>query len=198
MPAKAPLICTKPSTAARTNACPQFSLANCELPTILTMTTKNISRLVRRAGPVLSLSAPCLGGQYRQFHSYDHVPSQDSKAAAESILTAAYKHIPDNGFTQKSIILGAHDAGFLDISSSILSDGPFSLINYHLVKQRRSLARSSSDLAQDAGSRCSPEERLVELTWRRLLANKDVIHQWQEVRSYSNMSSQSLLIDSHT
>lgn len=137
---------------------------------------------------------PPLDCKYRQFHSYRHRSSPNSNAAPDTILAAAYKHVPETGFTQKSILLGARDSGFLDISSSILHEGPFSLINYHLVQQRLCLV-DSSKLLKDTGSQSSPNERLIELTWARLLANKNIIHHWQEVRYCYSITSQSEFTD---
>lgn len=158
------------------------------------MATKNVSRLVTGVQRVASRSVPPFNCKYRQFHSYHHRYSPNLNAAPETILAAAYKHVPETGFTQKSILLGARDLGFLDISSSILHEGPFSLINYHLVQQRLSLGENSK-LLKDTGSQSSSDERLVELTWARLLANKEVIHQWQEVCYCYSVTSRSEFTD---
>lgn len=119
----------------------------------------------------------------RPFHSYDHpAPSTPFTTAEETILSSAYKHVPEHGFSQRALGLGVKDAGYLDISASVLPDGAFSLIRYHLVKQRLGLAARNRDLFKNQTPAPGVGTRVAALTWERLLANKDVIHQWQEVR----------------
>ncbi|POR36888.1 Ubiquinone biosynthesis protein coq9, mitochondrial [Tolypocladium paradoxum] len=120
----------------------------------------------------------------RPFHSYDHPSAEGPFGAVEdSILAAAYRHVPEHGFSQRALGLGAREAGFLDISSSVLPDGPFSLIRHHLVAQRQALASRGHELF-DGQARDRPAmgvgAKVAALTWARLMANKDVIHRWQE------------------
>lgn len=125
----------------------------------------------------------------RPFHSYDHPPpSTPFTTAEETILSSAYKHVPEHGFSSRALGLGAKDAGYLDISPSVLPDGAFSLIRYHLVKQRLGLAERNRELFKDQQTSKDQRtpgvgRRVAALTWERLLANKDIIHQWQEVSS---------------
>ncbi|KAH7325119.1 COQ9-domain-containing protein [Stachybotrys elegans] len=118
----------------------------------------------------------------RSFHSYDHPsPPGPFTPVEKTILAAAYRHVPEHGFSQRALGLGARDAGFPDISPSVLTDGPFSLIRYHLVTQRLSLAARSRELfPDDAASQPGVGGRVEALTWERLMGNKDVIHRWQE------------------
>lgn len=150
--------------------------------------------------PCLSRTARCLASSarcpiarqttpasfcQRTYHSYDHPPSPGPFGAVDrSILAAAYKHIPKHGFSQRAIGLGARDAGYPDISSSILPDGQFSLIHYHLVSQRERLADKSPELLKD-DSLASIDDKVAALTWERLMGNKDTIHRWQEVSVWS-------------
>lgn len=119
----------------------------------------------------------------RLFHSYDH-PSSHSlfNPTEEAILSAAYKHVPEYGFSQRALGLGAREAGYLDISPSVLPDGAFSLIRYHLVTQRLRLASIAQEHIKDKSLSGNVEAKVTALTWERLLGNRDVIHQWQEVR----------------
>lgn len=118
----------------------------------------------------------------RRFHSYDHPPPPGPFGPAEkAILAAAYRHVPEHGFSQRALGLGARDAGYLDISPSVLPDGPFSLIHYHLVSQRETLTRSARDLFELAERQPGVGAKVAALTWERLMANKPVIHRWQEV-----------------
>ncbi|KAI4864495.1 ubiquinone biosynthesis protein COQ9 [Hypoxylon rubiginosum] len=119
------------------------------------------------------------------YHSYDHPPPPGVFGAAEqAILSAAYRHVPEHGFTAHALSLGARDAGYLDISTNLLPEGPFSLIRYHLVTQRDALAPRSAavfhDETRDASSSLQVPDKVERLAWERLLGNKEVNHRWQE------------------
>jgi len=117
----------------------------------------------------------------RAFHSYDHPPPPGPFGATEtSILSAAYKHVHEHGFTHRALSLGARDAGLLDISPSALPDGAYSLIRYHLYTQRLALAAKSRHIFQGEDAPVGVGAKVTALTWERLMANREVIHQWQE------------------
>ncbi|CAJ2508782.1 Uu.00g138080.m01.CDS01 [Anthostomella pinea] len=123
----------------------------------------------------------------RAYHSYDHPPPPGSfNTAEQAILSAAYRHVPEHGFTQHTLSLGAREAGYLDISTNLLPEGPFSLIRYHLVTQREALA-PRSETVFGGGSEKNPghpplqvSDKVERLAWERLQGNKDVNHRWQE------------------
>lgn len=120
----------------------------------------------------------------RPFHSYDHPPPPGPFGPAEeAILAAAYRHVPEHGFSPRALGLGARDAGYLDISPSVLPDGPFSLIRYHLVTQREALAPRAVELFDSEGNERKPGvgAKVATLTWERLMANQPTIRRWQEV-----------------
>ncbi|KAH0493303.1 hypothetical protein TgHK011_008215 [Trichoderma gracile] len=122
-------------------------------------------------------------GSRAYYHSHEHPPSPPFGPVDRDILAAAYRHVPEHGFSLRAIGLGARDAGYPDISASVLPDGgQFSLIRYHLVAQRESLAARSRDLLSDEAplSAAGVGEKVAALTWERLMGNKDVIHRWQE------------------
>lgn len=130
-----------------------------------------------------SSSSLCRRQQQQQqhyYHSYDHPSTPPFGPVDREILAAAYKHVPEHGFSLRAIGLGARDAGYPDISSGILPDGQFSLIHYHLVAQRERLADRSRELLED-DSLTSVGDKVAALTWERLLGNRDIIHRWQEV-----------------
>lgn len=78
--------------------------------------------------------------------------------------------------------MGAREAGYLDISTTILPEGAYSLIRYHLVKQREALAARRDALFAAEESKLIPVSEKVEiLTWERLLGNREVVGRWQEV-----------------
>ncbi|KAK8922390.1 ubiquinone biosynthesis protein COQ9 [Metarhizium anisopliae] len=118
------------------------------------------------------------------FHSYEHPPSAKSFGDVENaILSAAYQHVPEHGFSHSALSLGARDAGYLDISPSALSDGVFSLIQFHLVRQRLALTEKSRALFDTSNTNISGNGigfKIATLAWARLMANKGIIHRWQE------------------
>lgn len=129
-----------------------------------------------------SLLSPALR---RSYQSYDHPPPPGAFGAAEqAILSAAYRHVPEHGFTQQALSLGVRDAGYLDISTNLLPEGPFSLIRYHLVTQREALAPRSESIFSSGGEGTSPPrqvpDKVERLAWERLLGNQEVNHRWQE------------------
>lgn len=148
------------------------------------------ARLAQPAKPTASVSVSIAAlvprRRRRRYHSYDHPPPEGVFNPSErAILAAAYKHVPEHGFTPHALSLGARDAGYLDISTNLLPAGAFSLIRYHLVTQREALApRREAILAGDgAGTGVAHNDtvpaRVERLTWERLLGNREVNHQWQ-------------------
>lgn len=150
--------------------------------------TRSISSLPRCAQqPPRHHTSPSLLRRRRYYHSHEHpAPPGPFNATEEAILSAAYKQVPLYGFSLESLARGAREAGYLDISTTILPEGAFSLIRYHLVKQREALAGRRDELFAPEESRLIPVSEKVEmLAWERLLGNKDVIGRWQEVRTYA-------------
>ncbi|EFX00927.1 ubiquinone biosynthesis protein mitochondrial precursor [Grosmannia clavigera kw1407] len=130
----------------------------------------------------------------RAYHSLDRPeePSPQDRFSSEeqAILSAAYCHVPEHGFSDQTLALGARDAGYPYISTAILPDGVFSLVRWHLVSQRVALAsRSQAVFHQDAANSpqsgpLSPTDiaaRAERITWERLMGNKAVLGRWQEV-----------------
>lgn len=116
----------------------------------------------------------------RTFHSYDHPPPPGPFNEIERLLlSAAYAHVPQHGFTAEALALGARDAGYLDISTNLLSNGVFDLIRWHLVTRREALVQKSKEL-EAAGMRTG--DIVFALVWERLMGNRDVLAQWQKVR----------------
>ena len=119
----------------------------------------------------------------RSYHSYDHPPPPGPFNPIEiSILSASLPHIPSHGFTHTTLALGAKDAGYIDASTNLFPKGAFSLVHYHLVTQRLGLADKTHVCEVEEGQRLMGVGRKVKaLTWERLMANREVIHRWQEV-----------------
>ena len=119
----------------------------------------------------------------RSYHSYDHPPPPGPFTPIEtSILSASLPHIPSHGFTHTTLALGAKDAGYIDASTNLFPKGAFSLVHYHLVTQRLGLAEKTHVCEVEEGQKPMGVGRKVKaLTWERLMANRQVIHRWQEV-----------------
>lgn len=115
-------------------------------------------------------------------------------ATEEAILSAASAHIPEHGFTTKSLTLGAVDAGYLPSSVNLFPSGAFDLVRYHLVIQRLNLKHSvqfptpvSNPTPQNGPRNPGETTRLLgtgakvrALTIARLQANAPIIRQLPE------------------
>ena len=118
----------------------------------------------------------------RFYHSHDHPgPAGPFTEVESAILSAGYKHVPEHGFTTRAIGLGAKDAGYRDISPSVLPDGAFGLVRWHLATQREGLKGRVKEEVLSNGT-TTAQDKVEYVTWERLLANSDIIHRWQEVR----------------
>ncbi|KZF21848.1 hypothetical protein L228DRAFT_161605 [Xylona heveae TC161] len=133
----------------------------------------------RRSAPSIQNNA----ATRRSYHSYEHAQAAPFTPAEDAILSAALKHVPERGFTNSALELGARDAGYLDASINLFPRGPFDLINYHLTTERLKLKRRVNweKLEKEAGKPLGVGRRVRELTWGRLLANRAIIGRWQEV-----------------
>jgi ubiquinone biosynthesis protein COQ9 len=112
----------------------------------------------------------------RSYHSSNHPRSPSYTPIQHKILSTALSLVPSTGFTPQTLTDGAKQAGYLEITHNLFPRGPWSLIEYHLVRQRESL--SSILLPEGAGVGKTIRTLCVE----RLKGNKDVIGRWQEVR----------------
>ncbi|KAJ0115936.1 hypothetical protein J7T55_004106 [Diaporthe amygdali] len=154
----------------------------CHLTTSATPTTPATSPRPNRSRRRSLPESSSLLSHRRSYHSYDHPPSPGLFSPTErAILTAAYAHIPQHGFTLKALALGARDAGYLDISTNLLTDGVFTLVQWHLVAQREALAGKAKRLFEDEEApRLGLGAKVEMLTWERLMGNKHVIGKLQE------------------
>jgi ubiquinone biosynthesis protein COQ9 len=117
-------------------------------------------------------------GSCRSYHSEHHPDPQPFPPTQTAILSAALSRVPEYGFTLRALSLGARDAGYLEASTQLFPRGAYDLINFHLVIQRLAL-KDRVQFPTDAKLGVGKKVRV--LTLERLLANKDVIHQWQAV-----------------
>lgn len=147
----------------------------------------------RRQRRPLPASSPPSASSRRAYHSADHPPAPEEDPSFSlpfcktetAILSAAYAHVPEHGFTDRTLALGARDAGLPDISTTIVP-GTFALVRWHLVTRRRELERRAGELFPAATATDAPltqaqvNARAEQLTWARLQANGPIITRWQE------------------
>lgn len=117
------------------------------------------------------------------YHSYDYAQPPPFPPVETKILSSAYAHVPNHGFTIEALKLGAQDAGYLDASTNLFPRGAFDLINYHLVTQRLALKDSVQFPDEKDGKKIGVGSKVRALTLARLRANEPVLRHWQEVCS---------------
>jgi ubiquinone biosynthesis protein COQ9 len=115
----------------------------------------------------------------RSYYSHHHPDPAAFPQAQEKILSAALKRVPEYGFSERALSLGAKDSGYLDVSVQLFPRGVFDLVNYYLVTQRLAL-KDTVHFPED--SKLGVGRRVKTLTMARLRANKDIIGHWQGVR----------------
>jgi len=129
----------------------------------------------------------------RRFHAYDRPAARPGDAfgtTEQALLSAAARHVPEHGFSPEALSLGASDAGYPDISTTILPDGLFSLVRWHLSTQREALASRSLEEVDEGEPSLTVADKVRRLTWERLLGNRAIIRRWQEVRRARQVSGQ--------
>lgn len=112
----------------------------------------------------------------RAYHSYEHERTSPFTPPEDAVLSASLAQVPKLGFTADALAQGARDAAYRDVSVNLFPAGPFALVHYHLVTQRRALA--SKQVEQDT----SVDSKIRKLALERLHANIAIIDRWQEVR----------------
>ncbi|KAF2664456.1 ubiquinone biosynthesis protein COQ9 [Microthyrium microscopicum] len=157
------------------------------------MNTKTAVRLTRQLRHPLPLQRTTIISRRQvvpsstsSYHSYDHPTPPPYSDTAKSILSASLNHIPEHGFTRKSLSLGAKDAGYLSISTNLFPQGAFDLILYYLATSRLKLQDSvhgrDGHEQQWASGKIDVKERVKTLVFDRLRFNKEsgVIKRWPE------------------
>ncbi|RMZ83847.1 hypothetical protein DV737_g1416, partial [Chaetothyriales sp. CBS 132003] len=129
-----------------------------------------------------ALSTP-LGSQ-RTYRSDHHPDPPPFGTVQDAILAAALRRVPEHGFTDEALTLGAKDAGYLDVSVQLFPGRAFDLVNYHLVTQRLAL-KDKVQFPDDAKLPVGSKIRSLVVT--RLRANKDIIHQWQGALAHMSL-----------
>ena len=133
----------------------------------------------RAAGQQLRLVNSIASPQpIRTYFSIHHPDPPPFPEAQDRILSAAICRVPEYGFTQQALALGAQDAGYLDVTVQLFPHGVFDLIQYHLVTRR--LALKHTVQFPEAGN-VGLGAKVRTLAMARLKANADIIHHWQGV-----------------
>ena len=156
----------------------------------MSLSSRAVRPLTRNA---LRASCQCAAIYHHRISSYhsDAYPEPPSYAPAESqILSAALARVPAHGFSERSLQLGAQDAGYLSISTNLLPRGVYELVLYHLVRQREGLKERIDAGEEGKTLRSVWEERKVGVGGRvrglvleRLKGNVEtgIVGRWQEV-----------------
>jgi len=135
------------------------------------------------------LQRQCGGrGPLRSYHSYDHPSAPPYSSTAQSILSASVSHIPEHGFSQRTLQLGAKDAGFMSVSTNLFPRGVFDLVAFYLMTKR--LALQDSVNGENGFAKSWAEQktgiglRVRTLLLERLKMNEKsgVVKKWPEVR----------------
>jgi ubiquinone biosynthesis protein COQ9 len=153
------------------------------------------SHLPALIGPRLLRPVPvcpsCYARHHRSYYSSAYPDPPPFPPAEAAILSAALHHVPRHGFTATALSLGAKDAGYLDVSVQLFPKGAFDLIHYYLVMQRLGL---KNRLHFPEETKLGVAAKVRALAWARLLANKEIVHQWQGVSALDRYFSRTLLL----
>ena len=124
-----------------------------------------------------ALRAAPSASRCRFYHSYEHDLPPPFNDAENAILSASLDHVASVGFTTTALSRGAKDAGYLNVSTNLFTNGPFDLINYHLTVQRLAL----KDRVQFPDEKLGVGAKVRLLALQRLRANEFIIARWPEV-----------------
>lgn len=156
-----------------------------------TRQTQTTSRQIRcdrmNTRPAVSLPSAT-----RSYHSRFHapLPTHEYTNSQTTILAATLEHIPEHGFTKDSLIMGARDMGFLDVSIQLFTRQEMDLVLYWLAS-RRGLLRAKVQNGLFEGKQMSVDEKIKTLVIERLRMNSPINHRWQDVSSNSGGCSSS-------
>ncbi|RPB21505.1 ubiquinone biosynthesis protein COQ9, partial [Terfezia boudieri ATCC MYA-4762] len=117
------------------------------------------------------------------YHSHHHGPPPPPfSPAASAILSSSLTHVPEHGFSDMALTLGARGTGYLDITTNLFPRGPFEIVYYHLVMSRLNLHQRVQFPSAEAngGRELGVGQKLRTLVVERLRANEKVLGRWQE------------------
>jgi ubiquinone biosynthesis protein COQ9 len=170
------------------------------------MSSPLITRTARSIPPALHTARTILHPvpsqiQRFRYHSYQHPSPLPYSDVSGSILAAAISHVPEHGFTQDALRLGAKDNGYLQISTNLFPQGVFDLIIYYLASKRLALhdvvngengyAKSWEEGKPGVGSRV----RTLMFDRLRMNGEAGITKRWPEVRQYRVVLEKCSLMD---
>ena len=120
---------------------------------------------------------------YASYHSSTFPDPEPFPPTQSAILTQALSHVPTHGFTDKSLLLGARDAGYLDVTVQLFPRGAYDLVNYYRVTRR--LALKDRVQFDDEKSKLGVGKKVRVLALERLRMNVEdgIVNQLQKVTS---------------
>ncbi len=142
------------------------------------MLSQNLLRGLRTASLTQCRAQIPHSQRKRSYFSVHHPDPPPFPEIQARILSAGVGQVPKYGFTSEALVMGAKEAGYLDVSVQLFPRGAFDLIQYYLVTQRLAL----KDKVQfPEGAQLGLTKKVRTLALARLRANADIIHHWQGV-----------------
>ncbi|KAI1957411.1 Ubiquinone biosynthesis protein coq9, mitochondrial [Ophidiomyces ophidiicola] len=138
----------------------------------------------------------------RRYHSKSqpspNPPADRFTPEQSAILSAALKYVPEHGFSTKSVIIGARELGYLDVSLQLFSRGAeLELVLYWLATRRGLLKEmvesgeifGEKDVAAESFPPAEVDRRVKTLIVERLKMNKEIINHWQDALAVMSLPS---------
>lgn len=138
-----------------------------------------ISVLNRRTG--LPLVRASITSQKSSYHSPAFPDDAPFDPTHSKILSSALAHVPQHGFTSNALLLGARDAGYLDVSTQLFPKQAFDLVQYYRVTRRLGLKDRVQFNDDKAKMGIGKKVRLLTLERLRMNADDGIVHQLQGV-----------------
>ncbi|KAI9718139.1 MAG: Ubiquinone biosynthesis protein coq9, mitochondrial [Chrysothrix sp. TS-e1954] len=172
------------------NQCRSLLHPRCLSRRLSTRTTGHAHRFLY---PILATSAhtkPISLRIHRTYYTPREQPENPYSATQHALLSAAIAHVPESGFTGRSLLLGARDVGSSPASVGLLVRGAYDLVLYHLVSQRLALSRHASlDRPSQEQSPLDASAKIRRLVLARLAANTPVASRLHEAFGLMSLAS---------
>lgn len=148
---------------------------------------------IKGANRASRIIKPTSCSQRRAYQSATHPADTPYDETSTAILSAALSHVPQYGFTDTALKLGASSAGYLPISTNLFPRGAYEIINYHLVTQRLALKDRVQfpPPEQQQQAKLGTGLKIRSLLLARLRGNVEVgvVPQWQQALALMAMPS---------
>ncbi|EEB06810.1 ubiquinone biosynthesis protein Coq9 [Schizosaccharomyces japonicus yFS275] len=107
---------------------------------------------------------------FNEYHSKAVDMEQPYYGKKKELLQNALHHVPELGFTNEALARGAQDSGYTSLPAVLFPRGGLDLFDFFHYVQRKAL----HELKPHLSTIPSMKERIIELLWARLYANRDV------------------------